>query len=152
MKTCAIVATLAAALSVACKGSEEAAPVAQSQSQTAAQPAQTPVTVTGCLRAGEAADTFVLTADPTGAREPATTYQLAGREGVDFRSNVGRRVEMSGVVAASQRIAGQTLPAPTPGDRATGTAGTPTVETRTEVQIRQLRVESLRPIAETCED
>lgn len=107
---------------------------ASSQTTVAAgehAPDNAPVTVTGCLRAGEEQSTFVLAVlDPsggdtarndttTGAQSPAPTgttgtasqssslpktltYQLVpGASNTDLRSHVGQRVQVTGTVQAS---------------------------------------------------
>jgi hypothetical protein len=148
-RACALAIALSAGLTLACsRGEEPQAPVAQTQQQAQTE-TNLPVTLTGCLRAGESADTFVVTTRGTGAQDDAKTYQLVGREGVDFRSHVGRQVEVQGVVTSAQQIAAQTPPAPA-GDRATGTTGTPTVQTTTEVEIQRLEVRQLRPVEGEC--
>ena len=55
---------IAAAAAGACSREEPAAPVAQAQTQSVQKP-NVPTLVTGCLRAGEATDTFVLTSSQT---------------------------------------------------------------------------------------
>jgi hypothetical protein len=109
-----------------------APPAGSSSSQTttadAHTPANAPVTVTGCLRAGDQQNTFVLAVlDPaggdtarndttTGAQSPAptgtagtagqssavpktVTYQLVpSGSSIDLRSHVGQRVQVSGKV------------------------------------------------------
>ena len=45
---------------------EKTAPVAETQTQTPVRTDNQPVTVSGCLRAGEAAETFVLTSSAPG--------------------------------------------------------------------------------------
>ena len=146
----AIMALCAGIATSACSR-EPAAPAAEVQSSTSPQQSNLPVTVRGCLRSGEAADTFVLTTSRTEPQQEQTaTYQLAGREGVDFRSNVGREVEVSGVVTSQQRIANRSATRAAD-EQATGTAGTPTVQTTTTVDVKQLDVTSLRPLGERCE-
>ena len=150
VKACALAIVLSGGLTLACnRAAEPQAPVAQTEQQTATQ-TNLPVTLTGCLRAGESTDTFVVTTRGTGAQDEAKTYQLVGREGVDFKSNVGKRVEVQGVVTSAQQIAARTPSAPS-GERATGTSGTPTVSTETQVEIQQLRVQQLRAVADQCE-
>lgn len=148
-------ALAAAAVSAACRGEEETTPVSQTQTATPVQQPNQPVTVTGCLRAGEATDTFVLTASKTAQEQTTTsgqtaTYQLYGSENVDMRSHVGTRVEVSGVVRTQQQIASRTPTAPAD-DKATGTSGTPTVQTTTEVAIKELDVNAVKPLGENCE-
>ena len=135
-----------------CNRSEQATtPVAESQTQHPVQPANTPLTVSGCLRGGDAADTFVLTTSGAaiGDSTASATYQLAGGTGVNLRDHIGRRIEVNGVLRAQQqtesRASGPAANAPT------GTAGTPRVETRTEVDIKHLDVSSVKPIADDCD-
>lgn len=101
---------------------------AQTVVSEARTPSDAPVTVTGCLRAGEAQNTFILAVlDPsggdiarndttTGAQSPAPTgtsgtagqssalpktmtYQLApGASAIDLRSHIGQRVQVTGRV------------------------------------------------------
>lgn len=148
-----IVVTLALGTGLAAAGCsrESETPAAEVQSRTPAQQTSQPVTVRGCLRAGEAADTFVITTSRAeNQQEQTATYQLVGREGVDFKSNVGRQVEVSGIVNTQQRIANRSAAAPADG-KATGTTGTPTVQTTTTVDMKQLDVTALRALAEKCE-
>ncbi len=147
-------AALAAALvagtfSAACGNDDKAAPAAEMQSQTPVQPTNQPTTLTGCLRAGEATGTFVLTTSQT-AQEQTATYQLTPAQNVDLTSNIGQRVEVKGVVRTQQEIAARTKATPA-ADRATGTSGTPAVQTTTEVAIRQLDVSTVRPLGERCD-
>lgn len=139
-------AALAAALSVAVGGCsrDETAPVAESQATTQARTDKQPVTVTGCLRAGEAAETFVLTSGGPGA----ATYNLVGVEGVNLLDHTGKLVEVNGVLVAQQQTASR-VAAPA-ADKATGTAGTPAVETRTTVDIRQIEVKTVRRTGGDC--
>jgi hypothetical protein len=138
------VAALAAG---ACGGGEEQAPVPDQQTQSA-QPANTPTTVAGCLRAGEAAETYVLTLAQTAGSGDTATYHLTGVQGVNLRDHVGQNVEVSGTIRAQQELASRT-PAQ-PAEQATGTSGTPTVQTRTEVDVKQLDVASVRPLGGSC--
>jgi hypothetical protein len=140
-------AALAAALSLALGGCsrDETAPVAESQAKTQARTDNQPVTVTGCLRAGEAAETFVLTSGGPGA----ATYNLVGVEGVNLLDHTGKLVEVSGVLVAQQQIASRAAgPA---ANKATGTSGTPAVETRTTVDIRQIEVKTIRRTGGDCQ-
>lgn len=137
----------AAALAGACTSQPEA-PAAEVQSQQATA-SNTPTTISGCLKAGEAADTFVLTAAKTEGSADTATYQLVGAEGVNLRDQVGRQVEVSGVVDQQQQTASRSDS--TPADRAAGTSGTPTVQTRTEIDIKQLRVTNVKPLGERCD-
>jgi hypothetical protein len=147
-------AALAAALvagtfSAACGNDEKAVPAAEIQSQTPVQATNQPTTITGCLRAGESTGTFVLTTTQT-AQEQTATYQLTPAQNVDLASNVGQRVEVNGVIRTQQEIAARTKSTPAD-DRATGTSGTPNVQTTTEVSIKQLDVSAVRPLGDRCD-
>lgn len=124
-------------------------PATEVQSQSA-QPANTPLTVAGCVKAGDADDTYVLTtARAEGAAEPAT-YQLVGSQTASLRDHVGRRVEVSGTMQAQQEVASRSTAQST--ERPTGTIGKPTVQTRSEVDIKRLSVSSIRPLGDKCDD
>jgi hypothetical protein len=142
----AVIAALAVAFVVSSAGCsrDTATPVAETQTQTPARTANQPMTVTGCLRAGEAAETFVLTTSGT----DVATYNLVGVEGVNLHDHTGKQVEVNGVLVAQQQTASRAA-APAD-DKATGTAGTPSVETRTTVDIRQIEVNSIRRTGGDC--
>lgn len=145
-----LVATLfAAGLAAAACSSEPETPAVQSQSQSTQQ-LNTPATLTGCLRAGEAGNTFVLTASATNDGSVPATYQLEGSGGADLNDHVGKRVEVTGTIAEQQHVA--TTEAAKPADeKATGTTGTPTVQTGTQLALRTLQVKEVRPVAGDCE-
>ena len=68
---------------------------------------------------------------------PAATYHLIGDTGVNLRDHVGNRVEVNGVVKDRSQVA--TRQPPQTADNATGTAGTagtPTVQTGTQLSIK----------------
>ena len=143
----AITAVLIAGLSFGasgCNRGDSSTPVAESQTTTPERATNQPMTVAGCLRAGEAADTYVLTTSGT----VVATYNLVGDEGVNLRDHVGKQIEVEGVLTAQQETA--TRAAAPADDRATGTTGTPAVETRTAVDIRRLEVRTVRPTANDC--
>ena len=132
----------------------ESVPPAEATAKTPSIPQNNPMTLTGCLRAGEATDTFVLTTAQTEASAETATYQLTAAQGVNLRDHIGRQVEVSGVVRAEQEIAtaSPSRPAANADDqKATGTAGTPTVQTRTQLQVRQMDVNSVKPTGDKCE-
>jgi hypothetical protein len=158
--TSAVTALLTAALMTSAlasggcnRGAEETMPVAEMQTETPVEHMETPVNVTGCLRAGEAADTFVLTTSR--AEEPGrpVTYALNFEPGTtqDVREHVGQQVAIDGVVRAQQAVTGYTPSAPA-ANQPVGTAGEPTVQTTTELAVRQLQVNNLRPLGEACGD
>jgi len=105
------------------------------------------LTVAGCLRAGLAEDTFVVTTatDPDSGK-PAT-YQLIGHA-VPLRDYVGQQVNVSGTLRAEEQVATKgTTAVDTP---ATGTAGTPVVRTNTELDVKELSVNSIAPTGQSC--
>jgi hypothetical protein len=152
LRTCSslVALALAAVTTVACGGNEETqVPPPQSATQTT-QPLNRPTTVIGCLRAGDAANTFVLTASRTEDGVNPATYQLAGTGGVNLQDHVGDRVEVTGTLTEQQHIA--TSEAPTPADdRARGTTGTPTVQTGTQLAVRRLEVSGVKALGGECE-
>jgi hypothetical protein len=127
---------------------QEVSPPAEPMAASAPQPRAQPMSVTGCLKAGEADNTFVLTvAAASGSSEPAT-YQLVGKTDA-LREHVGERVEISGTLESEQEFASRTTAVEQ--DRAKATSGTPTVETTTRVELRRLDVSSFKPISDRCE-
>jgi len=109
------------------------------------------VTVTGCLRAGDASDTFVLTASETKDGTTPATYVLSSRDnGVNLRDNIGERVEVTGVLSTEQRVSTMTPAAP-PANNPTGTSGTPTVATQAQLDVRHLAVNSMNRIGGHCD-
>ncbi len=135
----------------ACGGGEEkaAVPPAEVQSQ-AAQPTNQPTTVNGCLKAGDAPDTFVVTAAQTAGSRDTATYQLVGGQGVKLADHIGQAVQVSGVVRETQELESRAR-ADAPKPEATTGAGKPVVETRTEVAIKRLEVSEIKPTGDKCE-
>lgn len=135
---------------VACGGSGEEVPAMETQSVTPPQAQATPERVQGCLRAGEAANTFVLTASAVDTAMPAATYELIGAPD-GLQQHVGHRVEVTGIVVQEQtaRSEGATLPAE---DQVKGTAGTPTVQSTTKVEMKRLQVSGVTPVDGDCDD
>ncbi len=135
----------------ACRRSNKnAPPTAQVQTQTPPQAVNQPVTVTGCLRAGEASDTYVLTTSETKDGMSPATYVLASNNGVNLRDNVGNRVEVTGVLSTEQQVS-TTSPATSPRNKPTGTSGTPTISTQTQLDMRRLEVSSVNKLADRCD-
>ncbi len=132
---------IAAAAAGACSREEPAAPPAQAQTQSVQKP-NVPTLVTGCLMAGEATNTFVLTSSQAADGSTPATYQLTGSAGVNLADHVGKRIEVNGVLRESKQ--------PTE-DRAKGTSGTPSVQTSTQVSIRQLDVTAVKSAGVDCE-
>jgi hypothetical protein len=143
-------AVLASCMLVACSREEPQPPAATSQTQSSRE-SYMPTTVTGCLRSGDAANTYVLTTAATEGAGAARTYQLITSGGVNLEDHVGKRVEVSGIVESQSQIA--TRESPRPADNATGTAGqpgTPTVQTGTQLSIERIDVKSVRPARGDC--
>jgi len=130
-------------------GDNKPKPANETQSATATTGTNMTTTVTGCLRAGEASDTYVLTAAQAAGAKDTATYQLVGGSDSDLRGHIGERVQVSGTMTSEQQVASRTPPRAEQ-DRAKGTSGTPTVQTETDVQIRRLRVDSVAPQNQKC--
>ncbi|MEX2272650.1 MAG: hypothetical protein WD690_14350 [Vicinamibacterales bacterium] len=145
----AIACALAACL--ACGKSGEEVPPNETQSVTPPQAMATPERVQGCLRAGEASGTFVLTAGAADTKMGgAATYQLLGTPEA-LQPHVGKRVEVTGTIVSEQtaQSRGATMPAE---ERAKGTTGTPTVQSSTEIEVKRLQVSGVTPVAGECGD
>ncbi len=140
---------IAVAAAGACSREEPAAPPAQAQTQTVQQP-NVPTLVTGCLRAGEATNTFVLTSSQAVDGSTPATYQLNGSAGVNLADHVGKRIEVYGVLREQAQITTNETKQPAE-DRAKGTSGTPSVQTSTQVSIRQLDVTAVKSAGGDCE-
>jgi hypothetical protein len=134
-----------------------------------AQDSMKTVTVTGCLRAGEAPDTFVLsdaklddkgrtTPSPTGTSgtgsaaaataAPATTVRLVGSPaGVTMTEHIGHTVEVTGVLsdAKDKGVAGTT---------GSGTGGDQTSRSRagqSDKPEQTLTVRTLKTVSSSCD-
>jgi hypothetical protein len=114
---------------------------------TTAQAKADPVTTSGCLRAGLAENTFVLTTPASDPGGQAATYQLSGHD-VNLREYVGQQVQVSGTVRAEEQVA--STAADVTEKKAKGTSGTPTVETKTELDVKQMTVSSVTPSGQRC--
>ena len=140
---------LAGAASGACSHEESQVPPAQVQTQSVQKP-NVPTLVTGCLRAGEAANTFVLTTAQSVDGSTPATYQLNGSAGVNLADHVGKRIEVSGILREQAQIA-TNEPKQAAEEKAKGTSGTPAVQTTTQVAIKQLDVTAVKQAAGDCE-
>lgn len=152
VRSVVVCAAVAALMVSGCRRAEEAVPVTEFQSEHFQQTSR-PMTVAGCLKAGEAANTFVLSVERAeGAGESATYELIASPADFNFRDHVGEQVRVSGVLEARQTATAQTVaqPADTGNGAPTGTAGTPTVQTQTQVKINVFTVESLEPLGGEC--
>jgi hypothetical protein len=78
------------------------------------------------------------------------TYQLNGSAGVNLADHVGKRIEVNGVLREQAQIATSESKQPAE-DRAKGTSGTPSVQTATQLSIRQLDVTSVKSAGGDCE-
>jgi hypothetical protein len=145
----ALVCGFAASTTACSRSGKQTAPAAEIQAQTPVQQPNQPMTVVGCVKAGEATDTFVLTTARTTTGEQTATYQLLGGHGEELRNQVGRRAEISGVLTAQQQTV--SLSPTATADKAKGTGGTPTVSTRTDIEMRRLDVQSVRPLGDRCD-
>ncbi|HEX6322261.1 MAG TPA: hypothetical protein VFZ36_00940 [Vicinamibacterales bacterium] len=138
------------AVCIGCGGSGEDVPALETQTVTPPQAQATPERVQGCLRAGEAANTFVLTASRVDTQMPAATYELVNPpEGL--REHVGRLVEVTGTVVMEQTARAEGAPLPAE-DQVKGTAGTPTVQSTTKVEMKRLQVSGVTPVDGDCDD
>lgn len=147
-KHLAVAAMTSTALVVGC-ASEPEVPPAESQSAVT-RDVERPTMVTGCLKAGEAANTYVLTTSQAADGTPPATYHLTGTDDVDLQQHVGHRIEASGIIESQSDIA--TRSTAQPPDNAQGTSGvTPSVQTGTELSIRRMDVTSVRPVEGECE-
>jgi hypothetical protein len=132
-----------------CGRDEKSTPPAEDRAQ-AAQPANHPQIVTGCLKAGDAPDTFVVTAARTAGSTETATYQLLGKTDVNLADHIGRQVEVSGTVKETRELASRDRP---PAAQPQGTTGDskPVVETRTEVDIKKIDISAVKPLGNRCE-
>ncbi len=119
------------------------------------------VTVSGCLTAGPAPNTFLLTARPdpltsemqgTGGGPITTvTYQLEGGNLDELRQWIGHVVEVKGTT--SSKPAATVKSEQQSGEKGTtGTSGSAKVETKSNVKIdvRPLKVASARSVQNAC--
>ena len=132
---------------LAAAGCRKNTPPTETQTMTVEQKSES-TAATGCLRTGMAENTFVLmTTGASGAGETAT-YQLAGHN-VDLQPYVGQQVNVSGTVTAESEIASSSgVPIE---EKPKGTGGTPTIQTSSEVTLKQLSVESVQPAGGRCD-
>jgi hypothetical protein len=106
-------------------------------------------TVTGCLAAGDGADTFVLNSARSEGGNTSATYNLVGTNSDQLRSHIGELVKASGTITSGEQVAERSMPQAET-DKAKGTSGTPTVQTQTDVQIQRLNVSSVSPQGQKC--
>ena len=117
------------------------------------------VTIAGCLSGQDGRFALTAAPDPTAAAagravagdERAThSYVLVGGE--NLMAMVGKRVEVTGTVAGRGREIEHDAKKETEQPNATGGKERPTVETKEEVEVeyRQLHVQQVRQLAESC--
>jgi hypothetical protein len=121
----------------------------EKQTMSAVQPRNDSVTVSGCLRAGVAENTFVLNSAKAAGDMETATYQLMGAQTDALRDHVGEQVEISGMLKSEQQVASVGTVEEKP---AKGTSGQPVVETRSEVDVKSLVVESVKPSGARCKE
>lgn len=142
-----------AAAGAACSGGPSASQGKSNtppETQTAtASSAPMTTTVTGCLAAGDGADTFVLNAARAEGATTSATYNLVGANNDELRGHIGEQVKVSGTVTSGAQVAERSMPQAET-DKAKGTSGTPVVQTQTDVQLRRLRVSSVTPQGQKC--
>jgi hypothetical protein len=139
---------LFAMLAGGCARQDEATAPADPTTASQAEPRNQPMTVTGCLRAGEAGDTFILTSAATEGSQQPGSYQLVG-DTDSLGDHIGHRVQVSGTLESEQELAARSRSVEP--ERPKGTSGTPTVETKTTVELRRLEVASARLLDGECE-
>lgn len=142
---------LLVAACAACGSKGEEVPPLDTNSVTPPQATALPERVQGCVRAGEADGTFVLTASSLDTRLAAATYQLEGMPD-ELRPYVGQRVEVAGTIVSEQTAQSRGLPM-TAADAPAGTSGqapTPTVQSKTTLEIKRLQVASVTPVSGEC--
>ena len=146
LKLTAAAAALAAC--VACGGTGEEVPALEGQSVTAERDTELPRIIQGCLGAGGTENSYVLMADADDTGADAATYNLEGELG-SLAEHIGRRVEVRGTVVSSQvaRARGPLMDAE---EQPEGTSGTPMVRAKSEVELKELQVDSLTPIDAEC--
>lgn len=129
----------------ACSKNENRAP--ELATRTAEQPVNQPKTIAGCLHPGAAPNTFVVTVAESAGATTTATYELIPKAGMDLHAYAGQNVEVSGTVLTRQTVATSGTSETKP---AKGVADTPTVETRAELDVRKLEVESVKPTGNRC--
>jgi hypothetical protein len=117
------------------------------------------VTVTGCLTGSDGRFALTATPDAAGAiagravggdERETHSYILAGS--ANLQAHVGKRVEVIGTVEGGARQVEHEAEKKNVEPDATGGGETPTVKTQeeVEVQVRQLNVRDVRPVAGDC--
>jgi hypothetical protein len=115
------------------------------------------VTYTGCVHEGEQAATYVLdkvvpvgrttTTDATGATSTTTTYMLVPGERVDMKTQVGHKVEVTGMLIPAGKVTSETK---TTVDREDAKDTKSSEKVSTKNPSPQFRVTSIKSLAESC--
>ncbi len=116
-----------------------------------------PIVVTGCLTSANVSgrDQFTLTTTDTNraaGNVKTETYQLLPKSGIDLKSMVGHRVEVTGT-SVTTGAETTTVDSTRTTEKPAGTSGkTPTVETKThaDMVVHQMNVTSAKPVAGDC--
>jgi hypothetical protein len=139
----------AAALAITVGGCSQEMAAPERQTTTGEQARMEETTVAGCLKAGMDENTYVLIAEGrTGAETASATYQLTNANNVNLQQHVNQQVRVTGTLRSQQEFAstGRSVDE----DRAKGTTGTPVIETKTEVDVKRIAVNSVQPSGEKC--
>jgi hypothetical protein len=108
-----------------------------------------PVQLTGCLKRGVIADdTFVLLVSQKDGSGGTATYDLIMAPDIDVRDQVGQQVEVKGTLEAEQVASSEGAARE---QAAKGTSGTPTVETKTDLDVRRVNATSVKPMGAACQ-
>ena len=142
----AVVAAAIALAGAGCSKDENRAP--ELATKTAEQTVNQPKTISGCLHPGAATNTFVLTAAESEGATSTATYELIPKPGMDLHAYAGQDVEASGVLLTRQEVA---TSGKVEAEPAKGATGTPTIETRTELDVRKFEVESVKSTGNRCD-
>jgi hypothetical protein len=119
------------------------------QTKTAVQRNGDPVELTGCLKRGVLADdTFVLLVSQKNGSGGTATYDVVAPAGIQLGDQVGQQVEVKGTLQSEQVASSEGAVRERP---AKGTSGTPTVETKTDLDVRRVDATSVRPIGAACQ-
>jgi len=131
----------------ACNREKSIAP--ELQTTSGEKPRMEETKATGCLKSGLADNTLVLTASKDQGALETATFQLTGPERLGLRDYVGQKVEVAGTIQSEQELT--SLGQATEQKAAKGTSGTPTVETKSEVNIKRLSVTTVTPTGIRCD-
>jgi len=73
---------------------------------------------------------------------------LIGTQADDLRSHIGEQVEVTGTLRSEQQVA--SVGTTTDEKPAKGTAGRPTVKTKSELDVKTLTIDSVKPTGNRC--